>query len=994
MPDQYFPGDLLLYKKLFGEQAIPSITYTNLKAPAFSNAALAGFNNRKISPLFYSGESQPLPDIDYEQWGLDMFLNSNQDKINRKLALKNSLASNVGNITGAVGAGLQITADAVNEGKGTFDLDAWNKSQNRIASGYNQYIGNANTTSDLLNVYDNMPDYVSKANDIETKKYNVGKSLGAAASGAAAGSLFGPIGTVVGAGAGFLANSIGQWVGIGKDKRNKNTAIDDAEDLAELNSLAITNGQRRVSNNIYRQGMANYLNNAAFGGPLFTHGADFTDDLIRIDAGGTHEQNPYGGVPAGVDPNGIPNLVEEGEIIWDDYVFSDRLKMPKSLMKKYKLGGRKDKAISFAEGVDKITEKLGTKLRPNDPITQNTKDEILSEFEEVQEEKRIKQQKKNLIKAMSEMTPEEFQAMMMPQQAPAEAPMAQEQMPPQGMEMQAPQEPVGLMAPGMAAYGGHILDGTKGESRRITKELAGPYRLPGVGVIGYRDLYDKEVEMHKDEKGNWWVDGRMVGKDEGAAQRYARQIANTRATLNMSGDLGGESTVSTARKELKRPTGKAETKSKATLPERQQDPLATPYLNADLTGITVGPQQFIPDRLGTVNPDEYYDAWGVGRFLPGDYASYYGRIHSPYAKTPGWSVLAKDASPEDAVQEAIQESTPPTPKPKPKGTGTGAGTAKGAASTQTPAEWTPNKIFSISGVNPIDQWRSQSVMFNPPATRSAVEKAVEGVREGDPETTVSVGAQDTKNLPTWMRYAPLIGGGISLLSDIFNRPDYSAYEDLIAETDRTSSPVNIPVETIGARIRRNPFDERLAVNQANQNLASGLRSTMDTAGGNRAYRQYASNLLAYNNQGQLADIARNAYLANRQDALQTADFNRQTDLYNMNAINQRNLTQGQLNASKQYQGLMAKARLVDALENAKRYDDQLVSADFSTLMQNLHNLGNENFAFNQQAALAREGLDRLKYLGKSGNMVFNPEDGTWTVVAKCGGKVKTKKRRF
>jgi hypothetical protein len=39
----------------------------------------------------------------------------------------------------------------------------------------------------------------------------------------------------------------------------------------------------------------------AQGGPLNTHGGSFTNGLIFINNGGTHEANPYGGVPMGVD---------------------------------------------------------------------------------------------------------------------------------------------------------------------------------------------------------------------------------------------------------------------------------------------------------------------------------------------------------------------------------------------------------------------------------------------------------------------------------------------------------------------------------------------------------------------------------------------------------------------------------------------------------------------------------------------------------------------
>ena len=164
---------------------------------------------------------------------------------------------------------------------------------------------------------------------------------------------------------------------------------------------------------------------------------------------------------------------------------------------------------------------------------------------------------------------------------------------------------------------------------------------------------------------------------------------------------------------------------------------------------------------------------------------------------------------------------------------------------------------------------------------------------------------------------------------------------------------------------------------------------MDTAGGNRAYRQFANNLMAYNNQAQLADIARNAYLANRQDALQTADFNRAPGIQNMNAINQRNLTQAELNDEREQMGWSALAHATQMKDAAQRYDDQMASADFTGLMQSLGNLGKENEQRNWLTSLGKEGI--LAYLlNNRGGIDFIPQATT----AKCGGKMKTKKRRF
>ena len=59
---------------------------------------------------------------------------------------------------------------------------------------------------------------------------------------------------------------------------------------------------------------ANFARNAAkwhsFGGDLNTNGGDFSNGLIMIGNGGTHEENPMEGVQMGMDAQGIPNLVE------------------------------------------------------------------------------------------------------------------------------------------------------------------------------------------------------------------------------------------------------------------------------------------------------------------------------------------------------------------------------------------------------------------------------------------------------------------------------------------------------------------------------------------------------------------------------------------------------------------------------------------------------------------------------------------------------------
>lgn len=167
-------------------------------------------------------------------------------------------------------------------------------------------------------------------------------------------------------------------------------------ELGNAYNYAIRNANN-VANNISKDTLDNLERNyAAFGGPLFayggqTHGADFTNGLMFINNGGTHESNPYEGIPISMDQEGNPNLVEEGEVIWNDYVFSNRLKVPKGIKTKYKLRG--NKPITFAEAVDKLSKE--SEERPNDPISMRGLENILMNM--AMEQENIKN-KKNLNK--------------------------------------------------------------------------------------------------------------------------------------------------------------------------------------------------------------------------------------------------------------------------------------------------------------------------------------------------------------------------------------------------------------------------------------------------------------------------------------------------------------------------------------------------------------------------------------------------------------------
>lgn len=156
-------------------------------------------------------------------------------------------------------------------------------------------------------------------------------TLGSIASGASAGaSVGGPWGAVAGAVVGLGTSLAGIFTGNAKARRK-------ARELNKAglnqNDTMLANVSGNIDNVVMNEINQAGVNRAAYGGPLHDFTGDFTNGITFINEGGTHEQNPFEGVMVGVDNEGTPNLVEEGEVIWNDYVFSDRLKPTKKQLK-------------------------------------------------------------------------------------------------------------------------------------------------------------------------------------------------------------------------------------------------------------------------------------------------------------------------------------------------------------------------------------------------------------------------------------------------------------------------------------------------------------------------------------------------------------------------------------------------------------------------------------------------------------------------------------
>lgn len=137
-----------------------------------------------------------------------------------------------------------------------------------------------------------------------------------------------------------------------------------------------------------------------------THGGYFSpDNYIRINEGGTHDENPNGGVQMGVDPEGIPNMVEEDETVYDDYVFSDNITVDDAMVEKHNLPAWA-KGKLYSKVTDRFVEEA--EERPMDPISRSGLEEMLGRLRDAQEEQKQLQQERELEDELSNLTPEEL----------------------------------------------------------------------------------------------------------------------------------------------------------------------------------------------------------------------------------------------------------------------------------------------------------------------------------------------------------------------------------------------------------------------------------------------------------------------------------------------------------------------------------------------------------------------------------------------------------
>ena len=317
--------------------------------------------------------------------------------------LGGTVSAGVSGLTGiasAFGETARLKEGKINE------LDNQIDDINNTQFGYGDY---DSLQSAFINPWiDNFSSYDLRQSDGE-RAVSTLKGIG---SGAAAGATIGgPIGAIVGGAAGLVSGLVGSFTGNRKAKREAERLNQEAEEARDRYLANFSNNAEQISQNKFNTAAINLAafggmlknNNidnftkskvrlAAFGGNMFSplgREDGFTNGVVKVNEGGSHETNPYDGVLMGVDPAGTPNLVEEGEVLFNDYVFSNRLYPTGGQLESVRLPKRYE-GKSYSEIAWDLQKE--SQLNPLDKISRNTLIDSMAKLTTLQEQSRERDQ--------------------------------------------------------------------------------------------------------------------------------------------------------------------------------------------------------------------------------------------------------------------------------------------------------------------------------------------------------------------------------------------------------------------------------------------------------------------------------------------------------------------------------------------------------------------------------------------------------------------------
>lgn len=390
--------------------------YFNTYAPGGLLGSFASWNEGVTNQFMNSGVGSTLGKLGISSGGLGGIANSaagiatgllnpsgNGTGAGNALQTVGSLASNIPGVGGVIGAGVNLVGGLVNTMFGSNINEEYVADVRGATQNQRTFTSDAKDNESLLSDWSSYTDMAHVSQDdvgsdgwFSNKAKNLTKELNAGidkANRKAFANLTNAAWNVDANNDFNIMSSFAKNGGpIHIKRKNRGKFTDYCG--GKVTSECIARGKRSSSPTIRKR--ATFAANArkwhhADGGPLFTHGGIWSNGMTYVNNGGTHEENPFEGVPMGIAPDGQPNLVEEGEVIFNDYVFSNRLKVPKDVKKRYKIHGE-----TYADAAKELGKE--SKERPNDPISNDTLDILLSSLSASQENERMKSENRKYAK--------------------------------------------------------------------------------------------------------------------------------------------------------------------------------------------------------------------------------------------------------------------------------------------------------------------------------------------------------------------------------------------------------------------------------------------------------------------------------------------------------------------------------------------------------------------------------------------------------------------
>lgn len=801
---------------------------------------------------------------------------------------------------------------------------------------------NVQNNQNLMNAW-NPNDLQTEAQAGTSNGWDILSDAGTGASiGASIGSIVPGIGTGIGAVAGTALGALsGLARSIFGDSENKkrakelNKAINRAnvQQVSNFYNTAQVNNQRNL-----RQNMMNYF---ADGGNL-----EGLNGIVKVNEGGTHGQNPYAGVTMGIAPDGIPNKVEEGEIVYNDYVYSNRLKPSKTLLKNTILP-EKYEGLTYAKIAEKIQKE--SEDRPNDPVSRRTLDEMMNRLMSAQEEQKAKIEERRLAKVIDEMPTEDKAALvasLLQQNQPQYGIDNLGQMPQQPMQ-EVPQEALGVQEPNMDlgqpmyAHGGKIFIRP---SKKGTFTAAAKKRGMGVQEFAskvlahpenYTEAMRKKAQFAHNSKSFKHAEGGYLYPFGGWATQDELNDYYTQQYTNFWNNLQGRKGSNVNRAYL---TGAQARQWVNMLSQGDEKQKALADMLKNQWGDNLDwsenanwefKNKYNPN--GTVTESNPYLEWAGDNTAMKD--SLWGIKHVPQLSVDNRYLNTTGGIDANTSNWLVDNNTlanptyifgiPQTPPLRPVETRVDVSNNT-ANNYYTPAApWTPRITMNLQG--PISTETNTSTTTNTTTTNN--------------NTNATTPPKEIKlsRSPEWFRYAPLLGG----LGAFFQRPDYT-YANELRGLASQYRPIGAP--HIGGYRRYNPYDinlgdaENIALTAAAINANRGqnrdTQGALNTAAINAAQRTAAQRNLAWQQ-------------ANEENRLNTDTYNLGIDKTNLATTQAYDQLNQEIN-NRRVNMLQAAAAAQDASQTAWV---NALSNNITNSLNNLGNLGKENWAANQRNAL-------------------------------------------